>query len=281
MRRFLGLALLTLFVLWGGACTRTAPVERTPSNTKETVASVSSVSTLEPSHTPPPTATVIPSPTPTSTPSPTTGPTPTPTIPVLPTSDPRYGLNLSAPSYRDDFSSHLTWGGPNFEGAVNYTKDGEYLAVDQVSDTYFWWSTTKPDIDGGNVYVEISAQFDECNGKDSLGLALRVGGELRNNGYAFEISCDGAYRLLKLNTGLTATLIDWSTSESLQPGAGKINRIGFLANGNNLTLFANEQILDSTSDDSFFMGNYGLYSNAVLTPGLTARFDDFALWFLN
>jgi len=281
MRRIAGLSLLLAFSLTAGACTRPAPIEGTPPVEIETVASRFPSSTSPPSATSPPTATIPHTPTPSPTPTPTVGPTLTATVPPLPTSDPRYGLNLAAPSYRDDFSSNLTWVGPNFEGALNVWDDGRLRATDYVPDSFLWWSTTKPDIDAGNVYTEVTGEIGECSGKDSYGIAVRVESEHRNSGYAFEISCDGAYRLRKLFSGSIQTLIEWTPSVHIRSGTGEMNRLGFLAEGTTLAVFVNGDLLAEVEDSAFFSGNYGLYANAVETPGLTVHFDDFELWYIS
>ncbi len=281
MRRITGPGLLLAMLLTTGACTRPAPIAGTPPTEIAAVASRLPSSTSPPSATSPPTATVPHTPTPSPTPTATVGPTLTATIPPLPTSDPRYGLNLAAPSYRDNFSSNLTWVGPNFEGALNVWDDDRLRATDYLPDTFLWWSTTKPELDAGNIYTEVAGEIGECSGKDSYGIAVRVDSENRNSGYAFEISCDGAYRLRKLFSGSIQTLIEWTPSVHIRSGANEINRLGFLADGSTLALFVNGDFLEEVDDFAFFSGNYGLYANAVETPGLTVYFDDFELWYIS
>src|SRR3972149_6908724 len=68
-----------------------------------------------PPRTSPPTATLLPTNTPTIPPSPTPtltstpGASPTPSAAPLPTDDPRAGINLSSPDYRDAFDVAFTW----------------------------------------------------------------------------------------------------------------------------------------------------------------------------
>ncbi|MEJ2011562.1 MAG: hypothetical protein P8X64_04975 [Anaerolineales bacterium] len=257
-------------------CTRRAPIEEPPPATQ----GAAPLPAL-PSATRPPTATPIITPSPTATETSTPGPTEAPPAPDLDPDDPRYGLNLAAPNYLDAFNSNLTWVGPNFEGASNTWVDGRLQAIDYLADTFLWWSTTIPDIDAGNVYVEVSTETSDCAGKDAYGLALRVEPDQRNSGYLLEFSCDGAFRMRKLIAGSLVVLQDWTPSGSIRSGSEAANVMGFLAVGSKLSAFANGDLLGTVEDASFFSGNYGLYANAASTPGLTVFFDDFKLWYVN
>jgi hypothetical protein len=216
----------------------------------------------------------------TATAEPTEVPTIVPTPLPLDEDDPRFGLNLSAPDYWDKFDSDLTWVGPNFEGASNLTESGQHRATDYLADSFLWWSTTIPDIDAGNIYVEVQADVKECRGKDAYGLAVRVEPDQRDSGYLLEFSCDGAFRLRKLYAGTIQTLQDWTPSASISTD-GSGNVMGFLAIGSQLYPVANGDVLTQVDDGTFFSGNYGLYANAQETPGLTILFDNFNLWYVS
>jgi hypothetical protein len=245
--------------------------------------SVAATLTAHPTSTPPPSATPIPSstqilpPTPLPSDTPTPGPSPTVTAPPLPAGDPRSGLNLSQPDYVDDFSVHTTWGGPNNEAAANIIKDGYLQAIDYLTDTYVWWSTTVPN--GSNVYVEVTAEISACKGKDAAGLGLRIGGESHDSGYILEVSCDGHYRLRKFSAGIAETLIDWTFSTEITQGPNTSNIIGLVARGSELHISINRTIVDSTEDFSYFSGTFALFANAIETPGLAVRFIEFELWY--
>lgn len=271
-RFLITLSLLLLIV----ACTRPAPVGEPQEDLQ---GSVVPPQPSFPTNTPPPSATPLITSTPTASPTPTEAPTDVPTPIPLDEDDPRFGLNLSAPDYWDDFSSNVTWVGPSFEGASNITLEGTHRATDYLADSFLWWSTTVPDIDAGNIYVEVSAEIGECSGKDAYGLAVRVEPENRDSGYLLEFSCDGSYRLRKLFSGTIQTLLDWTPSQFISTD-GSSNTMGLLAVGNQLYPVANGEVLAQAEDATFFSGNYGLYANAQITAGLTVTFDDFKLWYV-
>jgi len=261
------------------ACTRPAPVAELPEQIQQTLAPPAGM--VLPSATLPPSATPIVTPSATLPPTDTPGPEVSATAPVLPTDDARYGTNLAAPDYLDAFGSTLTWVGPNFDGASNLIREGELVATDYLADGFLWWSTTIPDIDAGNVYVEVTAEMGECAGKDAAGLALRVDPNQRNSGYTFELSCDGNFRVRKLFSGSVSTLLDWQPDEAINTGSNAQNVMGFQARGNQLSVFANNTQLAQVEDTAFSRGNYGLFADAAQTAGLTVRFSDFKLWYLS
>jgi len=248
--------------------------------------SAQATTTQPPTATAPPSATIIPTATPTSpptgtsTPTATSGPSPTPSPIPLAAGDPRQGLNLSVPEYKDDFSQRFLWyefSSPD-AGEVLWF-DGEMRAIDAASDGAIWWSTSNAQ--GGNLYLEIDARFAACSGKDAAGIGIRIGNGGYDRGYGLEISCDGYYRLRKfISNAQPQELLPWTLSTAIETGPEALNRIGFLARGSALHGFANGEILNSdpVEDLDYVLGVFGLYAFAADTPGIQITFDDFALW---
>ena len=240
--------------------------------------------TALPSRTPPPSATVPASPTATGSPTilptatGTPGPSPTPSAPPLPTSDPRFGLNLSQPSVTDSFNIPFTWGEYRNASASNLILDEQLQAIDNLTDSLIWWTTTK--YMGSNIYVEVSVEIQDCAGRDFAGLGLRIG-EFVSTGYTVEISCDGYYRIRKFSTGAVVVLLDWTFIRALNQESGATNKIGFVARANNLTAVINDVVLESVKDNTYFSGTFALFAGAERTPGLTAIFDDFNIWYFS
>ncbi len=274
--KYLRLAGLFLILSMSFGCTRQAPVAEPPPATQGTAPPL----VILPSATQLPSATPIITPSLTPTQTDTPGPTIAPPPPELDPDDPRFGLNLAAPNYYDNFNSNLTWVGPNFEGASNIWEDEHLRATDYLADTFLWWSTTIADIETGNLYVEVTSEIGDCSGKDAYGMAIRVEPSQRSAGYMLEFSCDGAFRLRKLFGGALIALQDWTPDGSIRSGSGAVNVMGLLAEGNILTAFANGDELGQVQDTNFVSGNYGLYANASNTPGLSVTFDDFRLWYV-
>ena len=280
MRSILSVSLTLAVGLTLVACNRPAGEPSPDLVATMVAATLTAAPTMPSSPTSPPSATPIITPSPTPTDTATPGPSPSATLPELAPGDPRYGLNLAAPNYRDDFSDQYTWFGPNFEGAINVWDNGRHRATDNITDYSIWWSTTIRNIDAGNLYAEITAEIGDCSNKDGYGLAVRVNGDPLNSGYTLEFSCDGAYRIRKFIEGSVQVLLNWTPSEAILAGSNMENRMGFLADGGVLYAIANGEVLGQVENVGFASGTFGLFASAANTPGLTTYFDDFYLWYL-
>ncbi len=289
-------ALLLGVLLIVSACNR--PAEEPPPNVLAT--SVSSTLTAQPveeatatvavdridENTPKPTEIPVESestPTAEVTEEPEFSPTPSRTPVPLEPGDPRSGLNLSDPDYDDDFSQRFTWfefSDP--ESATIIWDDGRLRVTDHIRDGILWWTTTAVEIE--NFYAEITAQPSSCSGKDAYGMGIRVGGDNIDRGYTLEISCDGAWRVRKFIAfdEIPDVLSDWTESVLIQTGPDASNQIGFLADGDQLFVFMNGELINTIAieDSDYVSGVPSLFANATQTTDLTINFDDFRLWFL-
>jgi hypothetical protein len=275
---------LAVFLLLGAAitgCTRPAAEIGPDAISTQVAATLTAVAYTPavgglPTWTPPPSATVPPSPTETTTLTATIGPTVTATPPTLPTDDPRYGLNLSAPDLTDDFSDVQWFQFSDPDSATNIWEQGHWRATDHLADSFIWWSTSAHT--GSDVYAEVTAVIGTCTGRDGYGLALRVGGAF-DRGYSLEFSCDGSYRLRKWISGeAPVVLLDWTSSSDIRTGSDQENRMGLLASASGLFAFANGHPLAGVTDPDYVAGTYALYASAAETADLTVTFDDFATW---
>jgi len=284
MTRPIPISLLAVCVLLAG-CNR--PAQEPPTNVLATqvAATLTAAPTLPASITPPPSPTGVPSatlavsPTATPTETPTPGGSPSPTAPPLAPDDPRTGLNLSVPEYQDNFTVAYKWVGPNDPGSATNVMESEHLiATDHKADGYIWWSTT--DQQAGEVYAEVTAVVGACSGKDAAGLSVRVNGTSFDQAYALEFSCDGSFRLRRfVSAAAPVAVIDWTASPEITKGPNATNRMGLLAKGSKLYVFANSKLVGQAEDATYASGTFGLYSSAVTSTSVSVTFDDFAAWY--
>lgn len=284
MRPAISFSLLILAGLLAG-CNRSAQEPPPNALATQVAATLTAAPTLPASITPPPSPTGAPSATPETTPTPTPtetatpGGSPSPTAPPLAPDDPRSGMNLAAPDYTDDFSTAYKWVGPDDPAsASNQMGSGKLTATDHKADGYIWWSTT--DQTAGDSYAEVSAAIGACSGKDAAGFSVRVNGANFDQAYALEFSCEGSFRLRRfISNTAPDTLIEWTASPEIQKGPSVTNRMGLLARGSKLYVFANGKLIGQTEDVAYTSGTYGLYASAVGSSALTVSFDDFAAWY--
>ncbi|MCC6956117.1 MAG: hypothetical protein IT316_04930 [Anaerolineales bacterium] len=305
LRRFV----LTLIVLALSACQPTSP--QPPTSTSEQDAYQASVATIasqltgiagtsDPnafaSPTPPftetPTETLpnTSTPRPTETPFPTETPTPSPTLMLtaptptladtpLPGEHPLTGLG--SPSFVDTFS----------EGAGNWSvysdehvtmlagEDSLIMIALEASrkNPYDAWMIAPVDL--GDLYLEVSATPGDCAGLDRYGLLIRAAADA-STAYVYGFSCDGKYSLRFWDGSKYYMLKEWTTSQYVQKGPEKTNRLGIRAEGNVFKLYANDALLTEIRDDRYLSGAVGLFVGAVQTDEFQVVFDRVSWWLL-
>jgi len=206
-------------------------------------------------------------------------PTPTP-FAVSDPDDPRNILDLTNPDHIDYFNNPDTWYEYITEGVASYeVVDGKLVGTDfDALNTAIWWSYTF--VESGRVYAEISTTNGDCAARDAVGLVIRIEPDTTPSGYTFEVSCDGAWRFIRLSPGNSVTLIDWTPSDAILTGLGATNRLGIWGYDGKFYLFINgfqvTDYWDSGMLSSF--GYFAAYVRSQVTYPLTASFDDFAFW---
>jgi hypothetical protein len=206
--------------------------------------------------------------------------TPTP-FAVSDPDDPRQILDLANPDHIDYFNNPEGWYDYETEGIAAYRVEGGHLFgidYDPLNKGVYWSYTS---MQSGRVYAEISATNGDCAGRDAVGLVIRIDPERTPSGYAYEVSCDGAWRLLRYReSGPTATQVDWTASDAINTGLGATNRLGIWGYDGKFYLFVNGFQVGEHWDAGmpYSFGYFAAYVRSDITYDLTATFDDFAFW---
>ena len=135
-----------------------------------------------------------------------------------------------------------------------------------------------------NMYTEMTVKSGECSGLDSYGLIVRVPVfNPPNQGYLFEVSCDGQYRFWKWDgkageKGTATTLVAWKASDSIVKDSNAVNRLGVWANGSNFKLYVNGVLLEEVTNSSFSSGFFGIFVNPGPTAKYTIQVDEVSYW---
>ena len=121
------------------------------------------------------------------------------------------------------------------------------------------------------------------SGKDEYGLIVRgpAHGAGVSYGYIIAFSCDGNYRIARLDSAdpFSATdLVSQRQSDHIQVGADQKNVIDVKAEGPKLTIYANGYQIAEVSDSVFLKGRYGLFVQAVDTAYYTYQPLELAYW---
>lgn len=192
--------------------------------------------------------------------------------------DPR--VKLGSPNYRDTMDNTALWP----IGEDDYTKlslkDGQMILTGLSSIS--GWRLTFPKLK--DFYMEESVKTQTCADADIYGLFLRVPElKLADRGYLFGFSCDGKYALQKWDgtegsKGTQTSLIDWKTSTAIKAGSNQVNRLGIMAVGGRLILYANGVLLGEAKDTSFSEGYFGVFIAAKKTQNFTVLVDEISYW---
>jgi len=104
-----------------------------------------------------------------------------------------------------------------------------------------------------------------------------------DQGYLYQVRCDGYYRLWKWDgkageKGVATSLIYWKKSSAINAGANKTNRLGVMAKDSKITLYINGAELGSVTDTSYSAGFFGVFVRSGGTTDYTAKFDAMEYW---
>lgn len=208
---------------------------------------------------------------------------PTETIPEAtaterPTQTPSAGdprERLGNPSWQETFDGDAIW----------YTYEDEHIRMRGVGGN-LEMTAFNPDFRDGwiltgrqadDFYLELTGTFETCEGLDRFGLMARATQGARA-GYLFGFSCDGRYSLWMWDGEKKIDLVSWTSSDQIKAGSNQTNRLGFLADGDRLSLFANGNLLIEISDDTYESGGFGVFVGAVRTPNFTVSVEKLSYW---
>ncbi len=226
-----------------------------------------------------PTATVLVVPTDTPSATATTAPTGQPTSTyVPPASDPTTKLGSADWSDIMDNSDYWPTGADQF---TDIAFSGGAMQLTGLSTTDGWRMTFPEET---NFYLEAIFQVKDCSGNDRYGVIARVP-QLNSpdRGYIFGFTCDGRYSLRRWNASIGAkgemvNLVEWKASTAVNAGPSQTNRMGLMAIGDRLVLYANGQQLTEVRDSTFASGYFGVFVGARETNNFTVRVDQVRVW---
>jgi hypothetical protein len=115
-----------------------------------------------------------------------------------------------------------------------------------------------------------------CSGLDRYGVIFRAPDP--SQGYVFEFSCDGRFRLYEWDGETYTGLQNWKSSAAITGGAEKINRMGLIVKGEKVKLYANDQLLGEYDIPDYDSGRFGLVVGAKDTAGFNAKVDTVKYW---
>jgi len=148
--------------------------------------------------------------------------------------------------------------------------DGAYVITVKKPSLISWAST---DDSYGNVSIAVDARIDGPK-TSAAGLIFRYQDD--KNFYIYRVSGDGRYKLDMYKDDNLIPLVDWVESPAIK-GPGAVNRLRVEAAGDKIRLFANDQLLDETSDGTFARGQAAIVAVTTDEPNVTVTFDNLVI----
>jgi hypothetical protein len=185
-------------------------------------------------------------------------------------------LKLGTPTWRDDFEGAVLW-------FLLDTDESKFEVVDNelVMESFNaggldeWGLSVRPDAD--DFYIELRIRTgDTCAGLDRYGVLIRA--EDPDHTYVYGFSCSGRYRLYEWDGGEFSALAGWKSSSLIKAGPNQTNRMGIMAEGNTIRLYANGKLITTVEDDTFDEGRFGLFIGSAETDNFKVYVEEVSYW---
>jgi hypothetical protein len=199
-------------------------------------------------------------PRPTSAPRPTAVPRPTTAAATSGTGD-----ILLQDEFEDALSSDFADG--QTDNASYAFVDGAYEMTVKTPNLIVW-KAARGDYGDASISVEATMTSNETT---AAGLLFHYVDD--KNFYIFTITDDGRYGLDLYKDDELTTLIDWTESPAIN-GTGEVNLLRVETAGDNIRLYANDQLLSEISDTTLPSGRTAISVNTFDTPNVTVKFDN-------
>lgn len=184
--------------------------------------------------------------------------------------------NLDAPDvlFHDEFTagSSGSWLLEGDElGQTAVINDTLHIEVN-AANTLQYATLTDPLFD--DFILDVDATILAGSPDSTYGILFRMQGNQQF--YRFEILGTGKFMLEKRNADGTWTrlLNDWTAHEAILTGLNNTNHLRVEANGPNIAIYANDQLLYRAVDTAYTVGTIGLDAGTFGQPGVQVVFDN-------
>ena len=184
-------------------------------------------------------------------------------------------IQAAAPTYSDNFRRESdAWYTGEDEDAAHFFESGTYhIRVD--SKSLLSWSLGEV-TDLADFYLEVDAFYVAGPQNNESGVVFRHLDD--DNFYLFGVGNDGLFSLRKKVDGEWQDVQEWIESDAILGEERSVNTLGILAQGEQIHLLINDEVVASVTDDQFSSGNMGLAAGAFDEGGVEIAFDDLRIW---
>jgi predicted small secreted protein len=216
----------------------------------------------------------------TATPTSTLTLTVTPTVSLTPTPtpvDPKEGLG--DPTWKDSLNSGSSFGLETAYDDGNSRFEvtgGSMLMRSYATNGYHGWHLTYPT--PKNFYLEAQFATQNCSSSDEFGLVFRAPDYGSGTGYYIGLKCDGSLKITLRKSGTRTVLFDNIPNPEFVSGSGKTNIVGIKAEGNQIKIYTNNELVHEFSDSSLSdEGHFGVFISGY-SGNLQMKMDEIAYW---
>jgi hypothetical protein len=126
--------------------------------------------------------------------------------------------------------------------------------------------------------LEVDARQASGSPDSSYGVLFRM--QDNDQFYRFEITGDGHFMLERRNSDGSWTRLspDWTASAAINQGLNVVNRLKIIASGSQITIYANDVLLQQVSDSTYGSGAIGLDAGSFGDNNLQVAFDNLVVF---
>jgi len=179
---------------------------------------------------------------------------------------------------QDDFSdASLSQLKVASDGEIAYAFENGAYAISVSVPRLIAWSAFESSF--SDVYIQVESTLVEGPESAAASLIFRSQGRSdqdSNNFYVYNVTSDGRYNLELMRNNALETLIDWTPSSEINP-RGEMNLLGVGLQGDQISLYVNNVLLEEYTDANFTEGRIALAVNTFDEGGAKVLFDNFVV----
>jgi hypothetical protein len=183
--------------------------------------------------------------------------------------------DLGGPTWTDSMESRGRWYLVSTENTL-FTIDDGALVMTALEPGFDEWGVAAG-ADLTNFYLEVTAKTgSQCDGLDRYGVIFRSPDPSR--GYVFQVSCDGRFRLYLWDGSEYTGIQNWKLNDAINSGSDEENRVGVMVVGEDVSLYANDELLGEYTIEAYDEGRFGLVVGASETDNFEVRVETVRFW---
>jgi len=187
---------------------------------------------------------------------------------------------LGTPSWVETFSSSRSAFNLGKDSDIGFEIQDGKLVMTAYTSSGDQWRVASSVI--SDFYIQsVFKTTENCSGKDSYGMLVRAPRQpdsIIDSGYVLSFSCDGHYRVYRIDNGSYNSIINWTFHPNILNGPNQTNTMGIQSEGNSLQLYANDIMVYEFNDDTYGSGLFGLSIRSERTPNLQIIVKEVAYW---